>query len=226
MLRHLPDGCRHPGRISAGRLAFGLPLRRGRGTTRQGTRGACAAAVAAEDHRLRHGRIASLQRSAGHEPRGAATSRRRAPPCASAVVGNAAADTATRRPGDPHLYLRHHGQAEGRDAVASQRHPRRARSRFRPTAGGSGRAHLLPAAVPRRRAHRRGVPEPVHRHGAELRREPGNDPGERARDRADGISRRAAHLGEVLFGDHDPPEGGDTASSAGPTPPPSPSASG
>ena len=39
----------------------------------------------------------------------------------------------------------------------------------------------------------------LHRRGAELRREPGDGAGERARDRAHRVHRRAARLGEVLF---------------------------
>jgi hypothetical protein len=39
----------------------------------------------------------------------------------------------------------------------------------------------------------------VHRRRAQFRREPGDHSRERARDPADGVPRRAAHLGEVLF---------------------------
>ena len=54
--------------------------------------------------------------------------------------------------------------------------------------------------VPHCRAHGRRVLRAVHRHGAELRREPGDRAGERARDRADRVHRRAPRVGEVLFG--------------------------
>ena len=44
--------------------------------------------------------------------------------------------------------------------------------------------------------------------GAELRREPGDRAGERARDRAHRVHRRAARVGEVLLGSADPAQGG------------------
>ena len=90
----------------------------------------------------------------------------------------------TPGPGDPDLHLGHDRQAEGRDDLARQRDARHARQRADAAERRGRRAHVLPAAVPRRRAHRRGVPRDVLRRGDELRREARDRAGERARDRA------------------------------------------
>ena len=71
------------------------------------------------------------------------------------------------------------------------------------------RAHVLPAALPRGRAHRRRLHRVPLRHAAQFRRKSRDRAGERARDRADRVRRGAAHLGEVLFGGADPREGGN-----------------
>ena len=75
----------------------------------------------------------------------------------------------------------------------------RARLQHADRAGRARRAHVLPAAVPHRRAHGRRVLLAVHRREAQLRREPRDGAGERARDRAHRVHRRAARVGEVLF---------------------------
>ena len=68
---------------------------------------------------------------------------------------------------------------------------------------------VLPAALPRRRAHLQRLPAAAHRRHRQLRREPRDGAGEHARGRADRVLRGAAHLGEVLFRRRDPHEGGD-----------------
>ena len=116
-----------------------------------------------------------------------------------------------RRPGDPGLHLGHHRQAEGRDALARRPRLHRARLQHADRAGRARRAHVLPAAVPHRRAHGRRVLRDLHRLDPQLRREPRDRAGERARDRADRVHRRAARVGEVLFGRDDRAEGSRAA---------------
>ena len=105
-----------------------------------------------------------------------------------------------RGSGDPGLHLGHHRPAEGRDALARRTDLHGAGAEPPGLAGRERRTHVFPAAVPHRRAHGRRVLRALHRHGAELRREPGDRAGERARDRAHRIHRGAARVGEVLFG--------------------------
>ncbi len=81
--------------------------------------------------------------------------------------------------------------------------------------GPAGRTHGVPAALPHRRAARRPVPLALLRRGAELRGEPGDGPGERARDRAHHLHRRAARVGEVLLGRADPAQGGGAPAAVG-----------
>ena len=208
--RHLSDRCRRPGRVPVLGLAHQGDLRRGRRAARQGARGARAPAGAGEDRRLRHRGPARLPRPAGAFARRLARARPRPGEDAPARARRARRRLPARRPGDPGLHLGHDRQAQGGDAFA-RRHrlhdPRLQRDR-RP--GRERRADVLPAALPHRRAARRRVLRRLHRLGAELRREPRDRAGERARDRADGVHRGAADLGEVLF------ERGDRGARVGP----------
>jgi long-chain acyl-CoA synthetase len=79
------------------------------------------------------------------------------------------------------------------------------------------RAHVLPAAVPHRRAHGRRVLFALHRRQAQLCREPRDRARERARDRAHRVHRRAAGVGEVLFRRDDRAQGSQPLQQA-PTP--------
>ena len=109
-----------------------------------------------------------------------------------------------RRPGDPGLHLGHHRQAQGRDALARAASSTRCAATTRSSRQDEQRrAHVLPAAVPHRRALGGEYFAHVHRRDPQLRREPGDRARERARDRADRVHRRAARVGEVLFGRDD-----------------------
>ena len=146
---------------------------------------------------------ARFQRSRCDRPGGAARAGPHPCPGAPGDCERARGRPQARRPGDPDLHLGHHRPAQGRDALARRADLHGAGPQPADRAGRERRAHVLPAAVPRRRAHGRRVLRAVHRRGAELRREPGDRARERARDRADGVHRRAAGVGEVLFGgDH------------------------
>ncbi len=211
-LRHLSDRRAGPGRIPDAGLALGLSLRRGRGAARQGAGGPRAPAAAAPHRRLGHDRPARPRRPPHHQPRAPARDRPRAHRTARQRRRGSRVAGAHRQPqaagsGDPHLHLRHHRQAEGGDALAPQCFVFGARLQPDHRPGRNRRAHVLPAAVPCRRAHGRRLFLPVHRHRPELRREPRDDSRERPRDPADGVPRRAAHLGEVLFRRDDRPGG-------------------
>ena len=139
------------------------------------------------------------------EPGGAARARARIHASTHPGSSRARCRVQGRRPGDPGLHLGHDRQTQGCDAfprglVYSVRGynqvlvPRDGR-----------RTHVFPAAVPHRRAAGSASIRDLHRRGAELRREPRNGAGKRARDRAHRVHRRAAGMGEVLLG------GGDRA---------------
>ena len=104
------------------------------------------------------------------------------------------------RPRDPRLHVGHHRPAQGRDAQPSRPGLHSARLQPDRSADRERRAHVLSAAVPHRRAHRRRVFRHLHRREAELRREPRHGAGERARDLTDRAQCRAAGVGEVLLG--------------------------
>ena len=87
--RHLSDRRAGAGRISLRGFRHGLSVRRGRRAARQGAGSARAPAEAAQDHRVRHGRPARLQRPAGDEPRRAARARARIRRGASGRMGAA-----------------------------------------------------------------------------------------------------------------------------------------
>ena len=162
--------------------------------------------------------LRDLRRRRRDEPRRAA----RAGPRLPATRIPRELDAARRRlpargPGHPGLHLRHHRQAQGRDAQPSRAGLHRARLQHADRAGRARRAHVLPAAVPHRRAHGRRVLRDVHRLDPQLRREPRDRAGERARDRAHRLHRRAARVGEVLFGRDDRAQGSERRCSRRPT---------
>ena len=160
--------------------------------------------------RLRHGRPGRLQRPAWSCRstscwRSAARTTRRIPACGRSCVAGSKARGA-RAAG---LHLRHHRPAQGRDAVASQRHlPDAQRRRLHP-ARHRRRAARLPAALPHRRAHLHRLPAAALRRHRQLRRERRDGAGEHPRGGADHLLRRAAHLGALLFRHRHPHEGGD-----------------
>ncbi len=215
--RHLPDRRGVPGALPVRGLAHHRALRRGRRAARQGARSARAAAAAAQDHRVRHGWPARAERPGRHEPRCTARPGPRLPEGPPAGTRAAHRRLPHRRPGDPGLHLGHHRQAQGRDAQPPRAGPHHARLQHAGRAGRARRAHVLPAAVPHRRAHGRRVLRDVHRRRAQLRREPRDGAGERARDRAHRLHRRAARVGEVLFGRDDRAEGSEQRCSRRPT---------
>ena len=175
----------------------GLSVRRGRRAARQGAGGARAAAAAAQDRRVRHGGPARLRRPAGDQPRRAARARarvRRARIRASWERRVAPAEP--RRPRDPGLHLGHHRQAEGRDALARQPGlPRRGYNtmRSRRTRTTSACASCRCATSPSASAASTSRCYTGTR--AQLRREPRDRAGERARDRADRVHARCRASG-------------------------------
>ena len=212
--RHLPDRRARTGRVSLFGFEHRVSVRRGRRAARQGAGGAQRIAEAAQDHRVRHGWPARFFRPAGDQPRRVARGGPRVRRQASRPVGTAPRRAQGVRPCGADLYVRHDGQAERRDALARQSGLRDAALRRGVRAAAGRRAHVLPAALPCGRARGRRLHGVPHRHAAQLRGKPRDGAGERARDRAHGVRRRAAHLGEILFGGDDPCARGDRARAA------------
>ena len=188
-------------------LRHALPVRRGRRAARQGRSRCASAAAAAQDRRLRHGGPARFRRRAGHAASTrCARSGREYDARASRPNWEQRVDAAQAgRSGDAGLHLGHDRQAQGRDAVAPQRWSAGcAASTDACAQRRRRRAHVLPAAVPRRRARwSASILRCYTGTRLELRRKPRDGAGERARDRAHRVLRGAAHLGEVLFGRDD-----------------------
>ncbi len=197
--RRLPDRCIQPGRIPHQRQRHAFLLRRGRGATRQGTRGARTHPDAREDHHLRHGGPAQPRRS--HVPvvrrsQGVGPRIRRCPP---GGVGRRDRPSPGGGSHDPNLHVGNHGPAQGRDDLPGQhavhdvdgatllrRLPHRRAARF-------------PALGPRRRSdvlH-------LHTHRVRFRRQSGGEPRDHQPRPAGGLAhdplRGSAGLGKAVL---------------------------
>ena len=207
--RHLSDQFGQAGRVHPERQPHPLPVRRERGAARQVPRDPRALPRPRQGLRLRHGGPGRLQRPDGHAVRRAARARPRLRQGQPRPVGEAGRELAGRGAGDPRLHLRHDRAAQGRDAVAPQRHlPAQQRRRLHPDREGR-RAARLPAALPRRRAHLHGLPAAALGRHRQLRRERRDGAGQHPGSGTDDVLRRAAHLGALLFRHRHPHEGGD-----------------
>ena len=207
--RHLSDRFGQAGRVHPERQPHPLPVRRERGAARQVPRDPRALPRPGQGLRLRHGGPGRLQRPDGHGVRRAARARPRLRQGQPRAVGEAGRELAGRGAGDPRLHLRHDRAAQGRDAVAPQRHlPAQQRRRLHPDREGR-RAARLPAALPRRRAHLHGLPAVALGRHRQLRRERRDGAGQYPGSGTHDVLRRAAHLGALLFRHRHPHEGGD-----------------
>ena len=151
------------------------PVRRGRRAARQGARGArracrcCARSSCSTWKGLRDFNDPQVI-----EPRRRCASSAAHPRDAHPRELDAARSHA-RRPDDLAILVYTSGTTgKPKGAMHSHRSLVYTRARLQPLigAGRARRAHVLPAAVPHRRAHRRRVLRALHRRGAQLRREP------------------------------------------------------
>ena len=108
------------GGVSRGRQRHPLLLRRGRGAARQGARSARALPDPRTHRHLRHGGAEGPGRPHVHVVRRAARSRPAIRRGQTRHLGHGDIKRRTRRPDDPHLHLRHHGPAQGRDDLGPQ----------------------------------------------------------------------------------------------------------
>ena len=210
--RALPDQPGRRGRLPARRLGRPDPRRRGPGAGRQGARGARRPArtwnASSTWSRAESG--AATTTRACSSGTGCSTLGREHRAANPGAVDDADGRRHSRRPRHAHLHLRHDRPAQGRDADRRPTSSSRSATLVdgggftSPAADRPRRDAVVPAAVPRRRAHLHHLVQRRRRRPGELRRVDRDRAGEPARGPADDPVRGAADLGEGAGRRHDP----------------------